>query len=65
MPTWSEYKGWHITGHHQLGWPPYEPFVAYAKRERNGFVEMFNVEGKTEDDAIKRVKAAVDSRNAH
>jgi hypothetical protein len=62
MP-WTPFEGWLIRGHRQVRIPPYLDYVAYAKRERGDRVEMFNVEGRTLQEAIERAQQAARQRN--
>ena len=59
---WTEYHGWMIRAHRQIHYPPYLDFVAYGKRETATKVFMFNVEGRTLEEAIERVKREIDQR---
>lgn len=51
-----------VEHHQQVRIPPYLDYVAYAKREERGTVIMFNVEGRTLQESLERVKMAIDQR---
>lgn len=51
--------GWEVHSFKQIDLPPYLPFVAVARREINGVIEGFNIEGNSLDEAIERAASKI------
>lgn len=61
--NWEEYNGWMIYAAKQVHYPPYLDYYALAKRKKDNKIEMFNVEGQTLEEAIRKIKDKIIQKN--
>lgn len=54
------YKGYILNAYEQIHMAPFKPFVCLARKENNGKIKGFNVEGINLEEAIQKAKDRID-----